>query len=258
MVFRRFRRFPRRRFGRRKFQKKNVFGKKTFPRVMLKNPMSAALRLPMPPIFRTVMTANIYGQIALGAAASQQYTVRGNCCFSPFGTVNALPTPGFTTPTVVDIRPAGFSRFMATPNNLYTTCRVLASKIEVEFTPTNGADDGVLVIAPVFTTLYGNAFSASQGPYSKSHTCTVQGQAGTNRVHSYLTTSRAYSSTRENVLGSDNFTHPYNGAPVNSWYWNITYSTNDGGITIGAVAYNVRIQYYCQFEDAANTTLPDN
>jgi len=147
-------------------------------------------------------------------------------------------------PLVASTSMAGFVELAA----LYTTYRVLSSKIRVEVVTTSVANPVMMVVVPTNTdpggavsTAY--ALSSRENPYSRSKMTGLSG-APPSVLASTMSTEKIYGSKA--ALFDDNFSALVTGNPNNNWYWAIIglSSVFDPNLTWLQVTINVDCEFY--------------
>lgn len=142
---------------------------------------------------------------------------------------------------------------------LYSTYRVLASKIEVWVSCTSGvaSNAGIVSICakkePTVATITLDEGHALEDPRWKTRIVNTTASKGT-----YI---KAFQKTK-NVLGYTGSNFPFNAysdfdnSPVEDWYWHI--GATDYGAGGTAMQFIVRLTAYCEFTHRANLPNADN
>lgn len=240
------RRFRRRRGGKRKFYPRS--GASGVKGVMV-NRTAARLHTAVAPHFLTKLEYGFSGHHTLVAGTNGFFEIEMNGLLEPGDNVNLFTaaTAGGTVYPAAHalnaLNPVGFSQLAV----LYSSYRVLASKIIITYTPDTA--DMMLVVGPDTNnsaTIGADTQRALAQPYHKAIQCTQTNNVKQNTISLYMDCPTTAGLTKQQYYDSDRVSALVNATPANLLNWNIYYASY-AAATASAGSWQIRVIYWVDF-----------
>lgn len=205
---------------------------------------------PFPRRYRTIFHSSIYGFVAAGAT-SGHFTVNMNSAYLPWagGTwPNALPA-------IATLQPAGYSSIVN--GTLYQNVRVYGSKLLIEFLPQALTDTVQVTLTPAVSPAVPTSVATAMAqPYTKQLLMSSSKMNSKNGsfISNYMSQSKLLGVAKKAIEFdlSGNYTHVYNGDPVNLFHWVVNLTTPDAVALATNLEYRAKLMIYCEcYNDSA-------
>jgi len=217
----------------------------------------APTRLPYPPKFMTKLYTGITGVYASGDT-SLVNQVGMNFVYLPFyvhGLNAAFTDFAGSLQTLTTLNPVGYSDLCNSA--LYSSYRVIASKIKVQLIPSETTDTALLVVVPtigqydsggnsIVPSVISSATEAQDVPFSKDKLVAANQQG--SAIRSTMSSPKMFGLTKKQYMDDEYaYSSAYNARPVNYALWNICMETADAAVTTGTIAYRIDVEYWVEF-----------
>jgi len=197
--------------------------------------------------YLTKMSVSWFGQLAATTSAALAPTIYGNSLYQPLNTgVPINTTITATQGSTIAREPMGYAALSA----LYNSYKIRGSRIKVTMCPTNGADNSLLTVVPVQSTL---AVTTPQilmnQRYARWRMCTSTNNVKQNTVVHYMSSNEALGMTKRQF--EDQLPVAVGAAPANQldWFWEIVYTTQSGAVNNAVIGFTVEVDYYVELSD---------